>query len=154
MLSSLMLRDGRKPLVLYRCRKAVGHEHVIPARMPVRSYRCPRGTLLRGACSGSGGRPYPPISTRSYLNEYAARISRGVVIEDRERRGSVPVFTMLWLPVTITSGIPLFDPAGECVQHGRVGRVLGLTVSKRSPAWTSTSGFSRMITSIAAKKLS
>jgi len=33
-------------------------------------------------------------------------------------------------------------------------RVLGLTTSKRSPAWTSTSGFCLIMTSIADRKLS
>ena len=50
---------------------------------------------------------------------------RGVVVEDRERRRGVPVFTMLWLPVTITSGIPPRE-AGERVEHGGIGPGLGL----------------------------
>jgi len=38
--------------------------------------------------------------------------------------------------------------------YGRQARVLGFAVSKRSPAWTSTSDRSLMIVSIAARKLS
>ena len=121
----LMLRDGRKPLVLYRCRKAVGHEHVIPAG-------CQFDRIVGRAVILHAEHVRDQVEDRipdlhPLVSERVRGVDlRGVVIEDRERRGSVPGLHHAMVAGHDHERDPGFVKPGERVEHGRVGPGLGL----------------------------
>ena len=121
----LVFSDGRKPLVLDRRRKAVRHEHVIPARCEF-DHIVGRAVILHAEHVGDEVEDRVTVLHPLVPERVRGVDLCGVVIEDRERRGGVPGLHHAVVAGHDHERDPGIGQTRERVEHGGIGPGLGL----------------------------